>query len=200
MKLSIWVIGIGAFFSVLQAEVIYKDDNPGSAFTSLEKDCLVDNIASEVGDIITVVIDEKAIANFNANTSMSKKDQSLIKTLLNFSFIDSWFSPAKTETNSSNQGSGTTVQTNTMKTSVTAVIKEKLPRDRYIIEANKEIIVNNETQNYVLSGVISKFDIRSDNTIRSDKVAESSIKLDAEGQIAERQRKGIMTKILDWLF
>ncbi len=200
MRFSVFIVIAGLFLNVLQAEMINKDENPGSTWSDEAINTLLDRIACEVGDIVTVIVDEKSAANFKAATTVSKKDANTVKTLLNLDILDKWFAPSKTESNNQNQGAGSTNQTSVMKTSITAVIKQKLPNDKFIIEASKDISINNDSQVYLLSGVISKKDIGPDNTISSDKVAESTIKLDADGAIGDRQRKGLITMILDWLF
>ena len=48
--------------------------------------------------------------------------------------------------------------------------------------------------------MVRPMDITSDNTIKSSQIAEADIRLEGKGMIQDRQRKGILNQIMDWLF
>jgi flagellar L-ring protein precursor FlgH len=75
-----------------------------------------------------------------------------------------------------------------------------MPNGNLVIEGRRSLITNKQTQTIVFSGIVRPSDIRPNNTVRSVNVAEAEIKMDGSGLISQRQRKGILTTIIDWLF
>ena len=69
-----------------------------------------------------------------------------------------------------------------------------------MIEGTRTIVVNKETQLFRLTGIIRIQDIKPNNTVLSESIAQAEIRMEGKGQIADRQRKGILTTILDWIF
>ena len=69
-----------------------------------------------------------------------------------------------------------------------------------LIEGTRAIRVNKETQLFRLSGVIRRDDIRPDNTLLSESLADARIEVDGKGQVSDRTRRGVITRLLDWLF
>ena len=69
-----------------------------------------------------------------------------------------------------------------------------------LIEGARLVKVNNETQNLVLTGIVRPDDVRSDNTVASENLANAEIKSEGIGLIVDRQRRGLLTRLLDWLF
>jgi flagellar L-ring protein precursor FlgH len=47
---------------------------------------------------------------------------------------------------------------------------------------------------------VRRQDIAPDNTVPSSKIAEAEIRMEGAGAIQERQRKGVITQLMDWLF
>lgn len=52
----------------------------------------------------------------------------------------------------------------------------------------------------VIEGIVRPDDIKSDNTVLSEDVAEASIKYDGKGTVGDRQRQGLISRLLNWLF
>jgi flagellar L-ring protein precursor FlgH len=51
-----------------------------------------------------------------------------------------------------------------------------------------------------LTGMCRLDDIRLDNTLLSENLANAEIKSEGIGMIYQRQRRGFVTKLMDWLF
>jgi flagellar L-ring protein precursor FlgH len=97
-------------------------------------------------------------------------------------------------------GKGSTTQQGQLNARISVVVKEVFPNGTMMVEGTKSITTNKETQNIMITGLIRKEDVRSDNTVLSTHVANAQIKTDGKGMIAQRQRKGVLTWLLDWLF
>jgi flagellar L-ring protein precursor FlgH len=83
---------------------------------------------------------------------------------------------------------------------MSAVVKKVMPNGNLVIEGTRFVKVNKDTQTFVLSGVIKQDSVLPDNTVMSESIAEAEIRVEGKGAITERQRKGILSRVLDWLF
>lgn len=173
--------------------------NPGSLWSDRAKNPFLDRIAKREGDIITIIISETSSSSFAAQTNTSKTDSNSITKGLG-PILGNLIPALGTGANSSNSGQGTTTQTGRFVAKMTVVIKKVLPNGQFIIEGIRDVKVNKETQSFKLSGIIRADDIRSDNTVLSENIAEAQIFADGKGAISDRQKRGIITRILDWLF
>lgn len=174
--------------------------NPGSLFDPTARNPFTDNIARSVGDILTVIVDEKTLADFSASTQATKNDKSAINAQFFIGLLDSLFKPVTTGANSSVSGDGQTSQSSKMSATMSTIVKQVLPNGNLVIEGRRSLITNKQTQTIVFSGVVRPTDIKPNNTVQSVNVAEAEIKMDGSGLISQRQRKGFLTQIIDWLF
>jgi flagellar L-ring protein precursor FlgH len=70
------------------------------------------------------------------------------------------------------------------------------------VQGAREIKVNDETQYMVVTGLIRQRDIDSDNSILSTQMADSRIDYYGKGVLADKQKSGWLTRLLDivWPF
>lgn len=185
-----------------------SDDNPGSLWPQQKYvNPLVDRTARRVGDLLTVLISERSTANFAAESSTSKEDKNRIERSriplldrINIGILNDLLGGQSTGVSSSTLGSGQTSQSGRLVSRMTVVVQEVLPNGNLVIEGTRAVRVNKDTQTFKLTGIVRPDDVRSDNTVLSESIAEARIQLDGKGAIAQRQRRGILTRILDWLF
>lgn len=182
---------------------------PGSLWTSNNSKFFKDSRASKVGDIVTVVVDEKAEAEVDAATTTNRlsNKSSGITNLLNLEgLLTSRGIPpgpaSLLDTNSNRQfdGEGTTDREDTLEARIAAVVTQVLPNGYLVIQGSREIMINYEKQNMRISGVIRQDDINPDNTIPSEKVAEARIVYAGNGVVDESQSPQYGERFLDkWL-
>lgn len=175
-------------------------ENAGSIYEGSSKNPYIDDVARAKGDILMIVIDEQAVSSLSANTTTAKADSTSVEPNILTGFLTQLLGPLSNSSSSTTSGNGSTNQNSRMTAKMSAVVKEVLPNGTLIIEGRRTLVTNKDTQTFVLSGAIRQRDIMPDNTIESSKIAEAEIKMEGKGQISERQRKGILTTILDWLF
>lgn len=174
--------------------------NPGSLYSTGATNPYLDRVARKVGDVLMVEIKESSAATFSAATNTSKTDSNTASADVLKGFLGRIFGPLATSGSGAASGSGDTSHKSSMTTRMSVVIKEVLPDGHMVIEGTRTLVTNKETQTFVLTGLIRQADITTANIVDSTRIADASIKLAATGQVADRQRKGILTKLLDWLF
>lgn len=183
--------------------------NPGSLWLSGNSAFFKDNRAQKVGDIVTVIVEERASAEVEANTDATRQSTktSGLSNLLN---MEGWLTnrgippgPASLldmESNRDFQGEGATDREDILSARIAAVVTQVLPNDYLVIEGSREVMVNYEKQIMRISGVIRQGDISSDNTIASEKIAEARISYAGHGMVDQSQSPQYGEKFLDkWL-
>lgn len=175
-------------------------ENAGSIYGGSVKNPFIDDVARGKGDVVMILIDEQSVSTFAASTTANKSDSTSVQPNILTGFLTQLFGPLSNGATSSTSGDGNTSQNSKMTAKMSAVVKDVLPNGTLVIEGRRSLVTNKETQTFVLSGLIRQRDIKPDNTIASTKIAEAEIKMEGKGQISQRQRKGVLTTILDWLF
>ena len=99
-------------------------------------------------------------------------------------------------------GSGATSRKNSLSATITDIVRQVLPNGNLYIEGKKEVIINNERQYIIVSGIVRPEDIRPDNSVTSDQIADARIQYSGRGVLADKQRPGWLGRLLDlvWPF
>ena len=179
------------FIKMLDSKSLWKDD--GSLFK--------DNKAGKVGDIITVLVQENAIAKQQNSTSRSKgvglsggpefnNEKPGKNNLLGF------MNNIGIEGKSNYSGIGSNQRSGILSTKLSARITKVLPNGNLFVEGNRTVKINNEDQVISLKGEIRSQDITSDNTILSTYISNAEIKYRGDLEITDDDKSGIFTSIL----
>jgi flagellar L-ring protein precursor FlgH len=195
------------------------EENPGSIFNPSRADFLYsDNRARRVGDVVLVNIVEASSGTHKADTKTDKESS------INFG-ISSWFDKdearltpmgpsfglkgqvgsdpmIKADAENEFDGTGETTREANVSATVAARVVQVLPNGLMQIEGGRQVKVNNETQILVVRGLVRQRDIRPDNSILSSYIADAHIEYYGEGVVADKQKPGWLTRILDnvWPF
>ncbi|QDG76814.1 flagellar basal body L-ring protein FlgH [Labrenzia sp. PHM005] len=182
--------------------------NPNSLWQSGSRAFFKDQRASQVGDLLTVIvsIDEKAEIENDTDRSRTETNGSGVTGALGTA-IDTIFLPAGTtasnlgavNSNSSFAGSGKVDREEELNTTVAAVVTQVLPNGNMVIEGRQEIRVNFEVRELIVAGIVRPEDITSNNTIQSQQIAEARIGYGGRGQITDVQQPRYGNQVLDIL-
>ncbi|MGE4506010.1 MAG: flagellar basal body L-ring protein FlgH [Desulfovibrionaceae bacterium] len=189
-------------------------ENPGSLYTPNSAEFLYDdNRAKTVGDIVQVVVSEVSNAEHKSETTTDRESNinfgisavtpvtNVVAGLLDATKMGEGASVVSNNTNDF-EGTGETTQESTFEATVAARVVRMLPGRVMQVEGARRIRVNNETQILVVRGLVRQRDIAADNTVSSTALAEAQIEVYGEGVLADKQRPGWMTRVLDniWPF
>ncbi len=83
---------------------------------------------------------------------------------------------------------------------VTAQVLEVKPNGNLLLEARTVITTDYETQTIVLTGVCRGEDVTAANTVQSNQMFDLRVDIQHEGDVREGAEKGVITKVLDFLF
>ena len=177
---------------LLLLPMLVSAQSPGSLYVSGGRlaDAARDLRASQVGDVITIVVNESlsAVASGTTNTSRKSAAQSNIKSLLGptnprlANLLD-------VSGSQSLQGQGQTSRNTSLSTTISARVTEVKPNGDLVIEANKSIGVNSEKQAITVQGVVRVADLNSVNAVPSNRVADLTIKVNGKGVVGDAVKR-----------
>ena len=171
-----------------------------------------DTKARNVGDIVTVLLNESATSSATASTDTSKSSSLAMTTTSvlglpgnmgvdNFLGLGTPFNPAAAATNErSNKGTGTVSREGTLTGTLAATIIGINANGNFQISGKRSVVVNNEEQLMELTGTIRPSDVNYDNTINSSLIANAAISYSGEGVIADEQRVGWLMRALSYVW
>lgn len=186
------------------------DYSNGSIWQASSRSMTEDFKAYQRGDIITIVISETASASKQAstNTERSSSVTAGIPNLLGlekFGLIKNNMDLANLINASGDSkfaGTGSTSRQDNLTATISAKVLAVLANGNLQIEGRRNVKVNNEDQEIVLTGTVRPVDISPNNTINSIFVADAKISYTGRGVITDRQSPGWLMNILDkvWPF
>ena len=101
-----------------------------------------------------------------------------------------------TESSDSDKGKVKTQVNEKFDTKISAIIDETYQNGNYFIKGNKEVIIDGQKQEIVITGVIRPYDITSDNSVNSSQIANLKMIYKKDGSEADLLQVPWGTKIL----
>ena len=166
----------------------------------------IDKRAGNIGDLLTVVVQENNSASKDKKTKTSKTSNmdAAIATFLYSSAAAGGFMtkngqmPAmKYNYKNDFEGGGSINNTESIVARISVRVVDVLPNRNLVIEGTRETAFSGEQQTIVLRGVVRPDDITSANSVLSQNIADATIKFVSKGALTDSQRKGWFNKIWD---
>jgi len=175
---------------------------PGSLWTptSLFSDLTSDLRARRVGDIVTILVQEKASA-VSSGTVKTQRNSSLQASITAAGGITRATGPlanlAKASTTSALDGQGATTRDTTLTATISAVVTQVLPNGSLVIQGTKNVKINNENQVLGLRGLVRPVDLDTTNTVSSDRIAQMDLQVNGKGIVGDQiKRPFILYRLL----
>lgn len=181
----------------------------GSLWTPKDSRGLLSDLkACNVGDIVTVLITEN---NQAADQALTQADKASGVKVGITSLLGLRLPQMKTFNNNqvaadnaieaavgnTFKGSGNTTRQSSFTSSLTTQVIQVLPNNNLVIQGSRHMKINNETEVVTLTGIIRPDDLTFANQVPSTAVAEARIEITGYGVVADKQRQGWFTRILD---
>ena len=170
----------------------------GSIYMSSAPRPLFEDIkARQVGDLLTVILDEQTDASKSASTGITKQNTTDISapTILGQNPTLGG-KPLSTALDSSSDFSGESdsSQSNKLQGSITVTVAEVLPNGNLRIQGEKWIAINQGDEYVRLRGIIRPVDIGPSNTVLSTQVADAQISYRGKGAPADSNAMGWLAR------
>lgn len=187
------------------AEEAPQPVSTGSLWQDSSRGLFADFRAQQVGDLVTIHVDENPRAIGDASTRLDRQS--------NYSFgVPSFFGlmtalqSAYPELDpgrllglvgaSDFDGTGNTRRSSNIRAAIAVRVRRLLPNGDLFIEGTKVLMVNEEELHIYLSGVIRPQDIAPDNSVSSSRIADAEIEFTGRGDLTQNQRQGWLAQIL----
>ena len=168
-----------------------------------------DQRASQVGDIVTILVNITDAADFQnaSNASRTGNEGMGLPNLFGFeAALPRILSKAvnasqlvSANSTGASTGTGETKRLENVTLRLAGVVTQVLPNGNLVIAARQEVRVNSELRQLLVSGVIRPQDIASDNTVQHDRLAEARISYGGRGQLTDVQTPRYGQQLMDIL-
>lgn len=194
--------GLDKYTIEAEKQALSATPSPGAIWTPIAQfaDVARDLKASQVNDLVTIIVSESASAVTSGATQTSRKSSASAS-------VTSLFGPkaatgalanlvaAKSDTELN--GSGTTSRQTAITTTMSARVVGVLPNGYLVLEGTKDVQVNSEFQTIIVRGVVRPADLAPDNSVPSSRLAQVEIKLNGKGVVGDAiRRPNILYRIL----
>lgn len=176
--------------------------SPGSAFETTGRmgELFRDLRASQIGDIVTIIVRESASA-VSRGTTTSGRDSSANVGVTSLAGPLRAAGPLTNLTSSKGkwelQGKGETSRETSLSTRLSTRVIHALPNGNLIVEGTREIVVNSERQRVSVRGVVRWNDLSQFNTVSSDRISDLEVKIEGRGVVQDAiRRPNILYRIL----
>jgi len=159
--------------------------------------------ARNIGDVVTVVLEEATTAQKSSQTDTSKttKDSLAAPTILGLPVSIHGTALLSGSVNNANSFAGDSKQSDSLAGDISVTVIKRLANGNLVIQGEKEIDLNQGSEYVKLEGVIRPIDIASDNTIPSTAVADARIAYGQHGALNDANAPGLLSRFfnLSWL-
>ena len=157
-----------------------------------------DKNAHRVGDVITVMLDERTVSQKSTQANSSRQSNvDLQAPQIGGNELGILNNPLSAQINGdrSFNGSGTANQSNRLEGAVSVTVSEVLPNGVLRVRGEKWITLTRGEEYLRVTGLIRPEDINLDNTISSSKLADARIAYSGTGELADSTRQGWLTRV-----
>jgi len=159
-----------------------------------------DKKAIEIGDVVTILLMEYTSGSNEAATNSGIEDvfDASVAGAGAANVLGSF--GLKAGVNNNSKSNGNTSRQGSLRGKLSAKIVEMLPNGQLKLEGQRKVVINGEEQTTVLSGVVRRTDILSDNTVFSYLISDAAISYKGRGQVDQASQPGYITRFINWLF
>ncbi len=160
---------------------------------------VADYKASRIGDLVTINITQNLSASSGGNVATNRafSASSGIAALpgqLKTAGVANLFSPTSTQALT---GKGQATSQTSLSTTLTGRVAAVLPSGTLVVEAEREIMMNQEHETVILRGLVRPGDLDATNTVLSNSVGDLEIEVKSKGVISESTRAP--NPIMKWI-
>jgi flagellar L-ring protein precursor FlgH len=174
---------------------------PGSLWTDTGRlaDMVADYKASRVGDLVTISVAQNLSASSTGNVASNRafSASSGITALpgqLKTTGVASLFSPNSTQVLS---GKAQATSQTSLSTMLTGRVAAVLPNGTLVVEAERQITMNNQHETVILRGLVRPGDLDATNTVASNHVGDLEVEVKGKGIVSEGTRPP--NPIMKWI-
>ena len=159
----------------------------GGSLTNLARD----DKAAQIGDLITINILETTTASASGTSKGSRAFSAS-------SGINAFYGPIKATSKLTNlfsptsqnalNGTAATSSSHELSTDLTGSVAKVLPNGYLVVEAARDVYIDNQRQHVIVRGVVRPSDLSPQNAVPSSAVANLQVEVEGKGVISDETR------------
>ena len=193
-RIALICCAVAAALSVSTARCSYS---AGSLWTAGSRPLTSDRRAARPGDIITILVVEKSTASHQAAHETDKK---LSAGGGPGGGILGFFPDLSVKAGRSTSGSGSSTQTTSLVDRISGIVTAVTPQGNLQIQAVRRVKINRDELTLTVTGLVRGDDVSPENIVLSTQVADCRLEWSGRGAIPEKQRPGLLSSVLSWLW
>jgi flagellar L-ring protein precursor FlgH len=170
-----------------------------------------DQVARKRGDLITILVKETVTITDKQTTNTSRKSDPIkaqislvpgttqLPATQGSSTVDTLPAIGASSENTF-KGDGSYTASGDVRATITGRVVDVLDNGNLLVEGRRQIQVNDDSKTILVTGIVRTADLKSDNTILSEKLHNFQVSIEGEGPLARSQQKGWVGKIVDVLW
>jgi flagellar L-ring protein FlgH len=174
---------------------LWNPERPIPAVTS-------DLTARGVGDLLTIVVVEQQSVKNKEQTELTR-EATLDAKLSNFDVLPKAFNTLPGASGAAERefkGDAKYDKEGSFSTTLTVAVIDVQPNGNLVVEGRRTIIIDGETKTMRITGTVRRYDVSSQNSVRSTQVANASIAYEGEGTLTNATNRGWLGDLLDFIW
>ena len=163
--------------------------------------------ARDVNDLVTIKVVESTSASNTADIT-TERDDTASRGLTSLLGLQDRLLPRSVDNSSAINASsddeyestGTNRRTESLASTITARVIQRLPNGNLVIEGAREVIINHERQTMVLRGIVRPVDIDESNSVLSTQVSDLQVRFSGSGVLTENLRRGWFSRLINYIW
>lgn len=154
--------------------------------------------AAQVGDIVTIVVDDRATALSKGIVNSTRKSKAQYGINAAYGVTKAPLANLAGATGDRElQGQAETSRENNLTTTLAARVTHVLPGGNLVLQGSKSVTVNSETQKVRVRGIARQVDVTPANTLRSERLSDLEIQIAGRGIVGDTvKRPFILYRVL----
>lgn len=153
-----------------------------------------DRRARHVGDLITIVINERVSSSQKNLSSAQRNDSASISFPALRGFFGTRALDAEASGNKKFSGQGESTANNTILGTVAVTVQEVLPNGNLVVSGERQLGTNGEVETIRFYGVVNPVNILGNNSVSSTQVADARIEYRGKGPIDAAMTMGWLSR------
>jgi len=191
--------------TAIQRPLEQNDDDAGSVGSMWADNgaaglLVKDKRAGYLGDVVQVRVEESADARRTSDVDLQRSSETGARINAFLAAANEIDINGSVGGNAKFRGAGSTARTEKVTATVPAIVKQVYRNGNLFIEGHRVVLVNNEEHHFYISGVVRRFDIDQDNTVKSSMIADAQVEFTGRGTMSQNQQQGVLQSIFGWLW
>jgi len=169
-----------------------------------------DQVARRSGDLITILVKETTSVTDQQKTETSRKNtlSAKVTQLPGTTRLPAALGASAAgalpalgaDSNKDFEGEGKYQATGEVKAVITGRVIDVLDNGNLVVEGRRTVKVNGDSKEILITGIVRGADVRSDNTVASEKLHNFQVAIVGEGPLSRAQQEGWLSQIADILW